>query len=243
MSDAPIIITGCPRSGTTLLAAALDAHPSIAVTFERAVAILNEVEHHPAGWARYELQAYATACGKTRAAEKATCYTTDGTLPDMGCLRKHLPDAIVLHVARDPFDTVASMMAVPSWGGKEGAAYCAQYWGESVRQAAIWPAAQRLDIRYEALVADFQGTVTAALVFCGLDWSDACNSYSKSKLVSAAKAYTGEPTITPADWAAMHANLEQPVNAQSVGRGLQLSPEHRAAALPFVSLYAAKWGY
>src|SRR6185312_4030447 len=83
-------IVGCPRSGTSLLAVMLDAHPALAMPpVAAAVRVF------------YDL--YAASENKRRAGEK-----TPDNIFVMREIAAVLPEAHFIHVLRDPRDTALS---------------------------------------------------------------------------------------------------------------------------------------
>jgi hypothetical protein len=121
-----------------------------------------------------------TASGKPRVAEK-----TPNNLWSFPLLRRLFPESPLVHVIRDGRDVVASRLS-QDW--KKGEAPVAQTPRDAAFQAAIWVdamkmgrqmrsdpalAANYMEIRYEALVADSRGTLERLFAFLGEPWSDA----------------------------------------------------------------------
>ncbi|MCK4871932.1 MAG: sulfotransferase [Phycisphaerales bacterium] len=126
----PIIIGGCPRSGTTLIRVILDTHPSIAAGPETAVfrtglrnpkrlaslldlpeADVASMQKRGESQARFidELfAAYCDAAGKARWAEK-----TPENIQHVNFIFKHFPNARFIHAIRDGRDTICSLRTHP----------------------------------------------------------------------------------------------------------------------------------
>lgn len=185
----PILVIGSPRSGTTLLRLILDSHPRISCGEE--THFLRELqpivgEHwrmvEPYGFDRaywigrirdlytgFQADVLARR-GKARWAEKDPSYTL--ALPFMGEL---FPDAQYIHVIRDGHDVVASYR--DRWGWRQAARVARGGWQRYVRAAralATGPTAGRYhEVRYEALVADPEGTLRPLFDFLGEAWDPA----------------------------------------------------------------------
>lgn len=185
-SARPIFIVGAPRSGTTLLRLILDSHPAISCGEE--THFLRELEPivgrhwrmvEPYGFPRaywigrirdlytgFQADVLAGR-GKRRWAEKDPTYTL--LLPFIGEL---FPDALYVHLLRDGRDVVAS--ARERWGWRSGARMANGEWRryvEAARSLAGGPTAERYhEVRYEALVADPEGTLRPLFAFLGEPW-------------------------------------------------------------------------
>ncbi len=112
----------------------------------------------------------------------------------VGYLRGVFPDALVVHVVRNPVDTVASLLRVPFWpdlqvwvaegatpsewasSGRDPAELGARLWVAEVtaaRDAGTASPATYLEIRYEDLLADPAQSLSEVLGFAGLEWTRA----------------------------------------------------------------------
>lgn len=182
---APIFIVGCQRSGTTGLRLMLDSHPDISCGPE--TRFLKWMEPMTSSdWDRlsrfgfpreYWLQKtadffasthaeYAKARGKRRWADKSPLYAL--ILPFVWEL---FPDAQVIHLIRDPRDVAASHRRAYGWRSAFKAPVKWQRYIRAARAAAAnVPDDRYLEIRYEALVQDREGTVRQVLEFLGESW-------------------------------------------------------------------------
>lgn len=193
---APIFIVGCQRSGTTLLRLILDSHPNVSCGPEtRFLADMSRITTQE--WERlsqygfpkeywHEKVAalfdsfqsdYAHARGKVRWADKTPMYALS-----LDYLDQLFPTCRIVHVIRDGRDVVASHRK--RWG------YVA-----AVRAVAKWPryvttarsvgmkmAANRyLEVRYEDLVKDTEGTMRTILAFVGEAWDPAVLEYESHR--------------------------------------------------------------
>jgi hypothetical protein len=153
------------------------------------------------------------ATGKPRWAEK-----TPHNILFMVPLAEIFPDARFLHVVRDGRDVACSLLTMNwinsqtgrKWDYVQNMTNAALYWRDVVscaRRQAEHPAVagRLLEVRYEALVADAEGTLRSILAFIDEPWDAAV-------LAHHAKTRSQEP---------MEASTEQalkPVTAQSIGR-------------------------
>jgi protein-tyrosine sulfotransferase len=195
-ASAPIVIGGCHRSGTTLLRMLLDRHPKIAAGPESTV-FLSRIsspeeigglfEMDPAAVAAWQRQsrtqvefierfqaAVLSAANKPIWAEK-----TPGNVLRFGFVRRHFPNARLVHIIRDGRDVVCSFRKErwPKPCGKPGSAEelrrCAEYWARYVNSGRKFAGdPQYFELRYEDLVRDPEPVLRRLLQFLGLDWSD-----------------------------------------------------------------------
>ncbi len=247
-SRRPIFIVGMPRSGTTLLEKMIASHPRAAGA--------GETNAFRAQVARFA----GTAEGDRRWPEVIGSITTaelDGiaagylALTDVfvapgvervadkhlqnwifaGLIAASFPDATMVHIRRDPFDTglscferlvpaampwccdlahVGTMLAINEW--------LMRHWH------AVMPG-RMLEIRYEDLARAPEATLRPVLDAAGLPWDDACTRQHERKHAGANEP---PPTLS-AD------QVKRPVYDSSIGRA-----ERFGAALdPMRAAYAA----
>lgn len=205
MNRKPIFIGGCPRSGTTLLRAMLDSHPSIVCGPELRVlpslASLSADMRRVMGGAlkqHYHLSAedldaifarliasflepLLVASGKARVAEK-----TPANALHFAELARLFPDAQFVQIIRDGRDVVASLLGM-GWKDKHGAPLAitrdprsaARAWTAHVLAGRLAPPARYFEIRYERLIADPAAELRALFRFLGEAWSDDVLAYSR----------------------------------------------------------------
>ncbi len=191
-----IFIGGCPRSGTTLFRAMLNAHERIYAGPEtklvRDLASVRDrwdrASTHQAGVSSPMLDRAAAAFtdqllsewgqGFPRVAEK-----TPGNLLHMRTLARMHPRARFIHVIRDGRAVVNSLMKVNWSNPKTGQSlwYCASvdkaalYWAENIKQIrAQSPGPERYyELRYEDLVSSPEATMRAVLAWLDEPWDPA----------------------------------------------------------------------
>ncbi|MFO8100162.1 MAG: sulfotransferase [Salinibacter sp.] len=111
------------------------------------------------------LEQWARLRGKSRWGEK-----TPGNIYHANILTEMFPDARFIHVVRDPRGGVASMQRVSFFGND--VAFNALNRHKIMTHGRAWlaesvPAPQQIEIRYEDLVADPQGTLQSICGFIG----------------------------------------------------------------------------
>ena len=192
----PIFVIGLPRSGTTLLDRLLGSHPEITsagelgdfsyqmgwATDRDTSAVLDIDIVDRAGEAdfqelgrRYRAQTGWRAQGRPFFIDKLPANFLLA-----GFIAKALPEARLLHVVRDPVDVCFS-----NFRAFFGYAYAYSYNLDDIathharycRLMAYWHAAMPgriLDVDYEQLATDPEGTLRRVLDFCGLPFDAAC---------------------------------------------------------------------
>jgi tetratricopeptide (TPR) repeat protein len=188
-----VFLIGFPRSGTTLLERVLTSHPDI-VALEEIDALgvagnallqsdaglesLRELGTEEAGerrriyWSSVR-QARGAAIGNRIFVDKMPLHTV--ALP---LIRQLFPDAMILFALRDPRDVVFSCFrrrflinsAMFEFLTLEGAA---RYYDTVMRLASIARdrlALNLIEVRHEAVVADFDGEIRKVLDFIGALW-------------------------------------------------------------------------
>lgn len=199
-SQAPLLIVGMPRAGTTLVETILARHP--------AVLALGESEQFPAfEWAalrakgprlqsmrRHELalslskqelatQAAAMAAGWTKkAGGRPFTIVTDKAPANavrLGLVARLFPQARVVYVRRHPLDVGVSNFFQRFTEG-QGFSNRLDWIGQRTRQTAdsmaLWKKALDLpilDVSYERLVAEPEVQARRLAAFAGLEWTDA----------------------------------------------------------------------
>ena len=200
-APAPIFIVGFPRSGTTLLDQVLDAHPGLQVLEERPClpALARFLSETPAGYpgALAALDARTAAEAREVYAQAVARHierTPGTTLVDkfplnlihMGLIQRLFPGAKVIFALRHPCDVCLSSFmqyvelndAMANFLSLEASAtFYDAVMGLWRRYAELLPTAFHT-LRYEALVADFEGEIRAVIDYLDLDWDAAVLDYA-----------------------------------------------------------------
>jgi len=157
-------VVGCGNSGTTLVAARLGNHPAIHVlptetTVLRPRRRLGRARERLTGW-----MAAARAAGASVLVEK-----TPKHIHDIARIRRLLPEARVIVVQRNPFDTCLSL--AKRHGGLERAIV---RWRLDNAPALGLPEDARITrLRFEALTTAPEAEFRRILAFLGLPWDAA----------------------------------------------------------------------
>jgi LPS sulfotransferase NodH len=150
----------------------------------------------------------------------------------LGQLLAMFPEARIVHLVRDPRDTVLSFcekrragpdsVAEPDWPLMR---FYAREWDLTQRAIETANPARRLLLRYEQLAKDPEGSVAEICAFLGVAF--------EPRMLDPA---VWQPNLSEQEWQA-HRHLRDPVLTTQVGRSAQLSPtllkciEDRAATM------------
>jgi tetratricopeptide (TPR) repeat protein len=226
-SAEPVFILGMPRSGSTLIEQILASHPRVfgageldyfnrAATliagqhgarpqFLEQIRMLADEELVRLG-SRYLCMIRNIAPDAERVTDKAP-----SNFLLAGLIHLALPNARIIHARRDPVDTCVSCFATLFARGQpfayelgELGRYYRAYERLMDHWRAVLPEGVMLEVRYEELVADFEGHARRIIDHCGLAWDAACLAFYK----------TQRPVKT-----ASAPQVYQPLYNTSVGRG------------------------
>ena len=225
-SAVPVFIIGMPRSGTTLVEQILASHPAVFGAGEIA-AFGDAVEAcaAAAGGAVYEEdQLWRLSAGQLRdlganylkriqalapAAERIT-NKTPGNFLLAGLIHLSLPNALIIHVRRDPLDTCMSCFSklftenlAYAYDLSELGRYFRAYEALMAHWRSVLPEEAMLEVRYEEIVADLDGQARSLVAYCDLEWDPRCLDFHLTK----------RPVHT-----ASAAQVRQPIYRSSVGR-------------------------
>ncbi len=221
-SKQPIFIVGFPRSGSTLLERVLDAHPQIAGTGEDSIfngmldqirnAIVQASMEGNAGAVQKTVQLYADRVDTVTSARwediqrsssdyddladvSQPLYFVDKMLSNymnIGFIHMLYPNALILHVAREPMDTIFSAYKHEFPAGMldytcnfESLAHLYRNyrdimtWWDHVLPGRV------THIRYEDMVEDMPRMAKAIIAAIGLEWDgDVLNFHKKKQAVN-----------------------------------------------------------
>ncbi len=199
VSTAPIIVVGgSGRSGTTLLRTMLNRHPAIycgdeSTIFLKRISSVHDIaqryqfdtdtvadmfrsSHSQAEFIDLFRQSCLRRSGKSVWAEK----TPDNVLR-FDYVRRHFPNAMLIHMIRDGRDVVCSLRR-QTWLKVEpderrtldAVGVAIDYWVKHVQAGLRFrDDPHYVELRYEDLVSDPEGTLRPILAVAGLDWSPA----------------------------------------------------------------------
>lgn len=187
-SELPIFIFGMTRSGTTLVEQILSCH--------REIEACGELPFWASHWRRAFARRgtgpsqeglislagdYLYALQSLWPNAKRITDKTPGNGMFAGIVHLALPKARMIHLRRSPIDNALSIWKTPNVGLSEGAnekSGIVFVFKEYMRLMEHWrrvlPPDRFLEVDYEELVADPEHCSRELVVFCGLDWDDAC---------------------------------------------------------------------
>ncbi len=225
-SRVPVFIVGMPRSGTTLVEQTLASHTAVYGAGERTelsqsvgrmcAERLGSAAYPEATWtmraeqfrqmgSEYVAALHALARGAARITDKMP-----GNFLFVGLIRMILPNARIIHVRREPVDTCLSCFSKLftveqsfSYDLAELGRYHRAYQRLMAHWRAVLPADVLLEVKYEALVENFEPQARRIVAYCGLEWDPACLEFYK----------TSRPVHT-----ASMVQVRQPIYRSSVGR-------------------------
>lgn len=202
-SDLPIFIVGMPRSGTSLVEQILASHPQVHGAGE-----LRDVSRLAIDLPRrFGLSVSYPECATNVAPEDWAAVGQDyvnglqALSPDsprisdkmppnhqyIGLINRVLPNAAIIHCVRDPVDTCLSCFKTLFREGQlysfdltELGLYYRQYKRLDDHWKKLLPN-RMLDIRYEDVIEDLEGSARRLVAHCGLDWDDACLDFHSNK--------------------------------------------------------------
>jgi hypothetical protein len=225
-SAVPIFILGMPRSGTTLIEQILASHPQVfaggelphlttAVNGIRTIVdglvglpqlglSLTDAEIRDLS-ARYIAETTRLAPSAERITDKMPA-----NFRFVGLIHLALPNATIIHAARDPVDTCLSCFSKLFSAGQnhtyelaELGRYYRAYQALMEHWHRVLPTGRILDVRYEDVVSDLEGQARRLVAHCGLDWDSRCLDFYR----------TERPVRT-----ASATQVRQPIYNSSIGR-------------------------
>lgn len=199
-TEAPILVIGMPRTGTTLVDRILASHPDVesvgelqalplavkAASRTRSRTVLDPETIIAA--ADSDMDAIgrdylARAAAHRRTPSRRFVDKFPGNFFYAGIAARALPNAAIVCLRRHPMDTVLANFRNLFATGSRYYDYSydlldiAAYYTRFDRTMALWREAlpgRILELSYEALIEDQEGESRRLLAHCGLDWTDAC---------------------------------------------------------------------
>jgi tetratricopeptide (TPR) repeat protein len=219
-SEVPILITGMPRSGTTLVEQILASHPAVFGAGElphlhQLSTVVPLLDEHrtpfPEGVANLTAEdlahlghGYVARLRQLDPGAERVCDKQPLNFRHLGLAQLIVPNATLIHCVRDPLDTCLSCYSL-NFGAVDFAydlSELGEYYRAYLELMAHWrsvlPPGALLDVRYESLIADFEKEARRIVAHCGLPWDDACLSfYDAARQVNTASfAQVRQPIYT-----------------------------------------------
>ncbi len=250
--QSPVFVVGFPRSGTTLLEVALDAHPALRSMDEQPF-LARAVDHmrslgldYPADLGKLTPdQLTLLRAQYWKQVEPLVSLSAGQRLVDknplnmlrLPLIRRLFPRAHTVLIARHPYDVLISCF-IQHFRAPDLAMLCRDlptlaasyrrsfdYW---YAQEALLGAAT-FEIRYESLVADLESQLRALVGFLDLPWEPAMLSPAAR---ARARGFISTPSYT---------QVIEPVTARGIGRWRNYEPHLRELG-PTLAPYLERWG-
>jgi Tfp pilus assembly protein PilF len=250
----PVFLVGFPRSGTTLLDTALFGHPGIAVVEEKSAidTVRNRMEarHGTGPDALAALTAADIAAMRRdyfRIVDAALGKAAHGrvvvdkqplNLVEAALIHRLFPHARFLLALRHPADCVLSCF-MQNFALNDAMANLTTIADAAAlydRTMTLWQHYRAVlplevhELRYEALVGDFDRTVGDALAFIGVDWDANVRNFNATAL---ARGRVDTPS---------YAQVTRPLSVGAIGRWRRYRAE-MAPVLPGLLAWAARLDY
>src|SRR6266487_1960552 len=245
--DAPLIVFGAPRSGTTYVEQILNHHPDILVTHEARIFAwlhqslkLNTVDDMLVLTGRQEFVKYLKSHlpdvvrGYYKSMAPKAMFWGDKNPHYVylsGCLDTILelfPSSLFLHVIRDGRDVVASLVRKRTAKGVPWTDFAGAHrvWSVAVdvgtRFGATVPLGQYIEMRYEKLVADDAAEARRVFDELGIPWDAGVEAFCRAQ--SECRTPFKDPTRdlalgpTGSDWRTIFTAEEQLRSLELLGR-------------------------
>ena len=250
----PVFLVGFPRSGTTLLNTILHSHADISTTEEMpTVFALETAMREMTGGSLHDLaaldaeqieslrQVYFDELDKFLDAGDRPKRVVDKlplNLVQAGLIYRVFPEARFIFAQRHPCDAVLSCH-MRAFKMNEGMVNCLDL-GSAARLydavMQLWTQYQDIlplhvhTVKYESLIRDFDGTVSACLDFLGMDWDESVRDYVET-------AKRSKQIITPS-----YDQVTQGLYTGASGRW-QRYRQHLEPVLPVLLPWAERMGY
>ena len=220
-NDKMIFIVGMPRSGSTLCEQILSSHPDVfgAGEVKYLARAMGQIRDRFPSMARYplmlkEMEAFHfQTLGRNYLKQimpgaGSAKRITDKLLTNyffVGLINIIFPNAKFVHTMRNPVDTCLSAFTklfkddMPhSYDFGELGRYYLQYQSIMEHWRKVLPPGTLIDLQYEDVVADVEGSARKLIDFVGLDWDPACVEFHKSSrpVKTASVAQVRKPVYT-----------------------------------------------
>jgi tetratricopeptide (TPR) repeat protein len=221
--DAPLLIAGLPRSGTTLVEQIISSHPQVAAGGELPFWVrranpwgIAEATYLSAEAAHELSEEYLALLRRIGPIAARVTDKQPFNLLWLGLIHLLLPRARIVQCRRHPVDTCLSIyftyfqQVIAFATDKADLAEAYQQYARLMDHwRAVLPPDRFLEIEYENLIADREAVTRRLIAFSGLDWHDSCLQPERNQ----------RAVVTASLWQA-----RQPVYATSIGRWRHYEP-------------------
>lgn len=200
-SNKPIFIVGMPRSGTSLVEQILACHPRVfgageLTAIDHAVQSLRQIDQGAMTPQALQKSIGRIASGYvgllTRLSDGEEFVTDKNPMNFMhlGIISRLFPSARVIHCLRNPIDTCVSCYFHNFMGATaytDDLASLGSYYNDYRRLMEHWKTVVQtpiLDVVYEDVVADLEGSARRMLDFLELEWDPAVTRFNESDRVT-----------------------------------------------------------
>ena len=203
-SSLPVFVIGMPRSGTTLIEQILASHPAVhgagelsefdrlakqicdargdAFRLPEGARLLQPEDLHRLG------ESYVARLQRLAPDAERVTDKMPANFLYAGLIHLALPHARIIHVLREPRDTCLSCYS-KLFTEEQNFTYnlgeLGRYYRKYAELMAHWrevlPDGRMLEVRYEDVIADLEGSARQLTDHCGLDWDPRCIAFHKSQ--------------------------------------------------------------
>jgi tetratricopeptide (TPR) repeat protein len=221
--DAPILVLGTPRSGTTLVEQILSSHPDVGAAGELAFWCdhapkfrMNREGRVDPAWVESTAREYKALLGEKCPGARRVTDKMPQNFNFISLIHVVFPRARIIHCMRHPVDACLSIYFQNfsrnvdfAYDRGDLVAFYRQYQRLMAHWRSVLPAGCMLEVQYEQLVADPEPLTRKMIEFCGLEWDDACLHHERNR----------RPVRTASLWQA-----RQPLYNSSVARWQKYRP-------------------
>ncbi|MFL6726117.1 MAG: tetratricopeptide repeat-containing sulfotransferase family protein [Sphingomicrobium sp.] len=221
--EAPILIVGMPRSGTTLVEQILSSHPSIGAGGELAFwrdhlsgFRMDKGRRVDPAWVQSTAREYQALLEELCPGALRITDKMPQNFNFIALIRVVFPRARIIHCMRNPIDTCLSIYFQNfarnvdfAYHRRDLVSFYRQYQRLMTHWRSVLPSDSLFEVQYEQLVQDPEPLTRKLIDFCGLQWDDACLHHERNL----------RPVRTASLWQA-----RQPVYRTSVARWQNYRP-------------------